>query len=49
MNDYRKIAAQKNPWLRFVPETAYRMHQQSRLFIDTALKTVSAVGAWAYP
>lgn len=38
MNDYRQIARQRNPWQRFVPETAHRMHQQSRLFIETALK-----------
>jgi Icc-related predicted phosphoesterase len=38
MNDYRQIARQRNPWQRFGPETAYRMHQQSRLFIETALK-----------
>ena len=38
MNDYRLIAKQRNPWQRFVPETAFRMHQQSRRFIDTALK-----------
>lgn len=38
MNDYRQIAKQRNPWKRFVPETAFRMHQQSRLFIETALK-----------
>jgi len=42
MNDYRQIAKQRNPWQRFVPETAYRLHQQSRLFIDTALKSDSA-------
>jgi hypothetical protein len=38
MNDYRQIAKQRNPWQRFVPETAYRLHQQSRLFIESALK-----------
>lgn len=38
MNDHRKIALQRNPWQRFVPETAYRMHMVSRSFIDTALK-----------
>ncbi len=37
MNDFRYIAKQRNPWQRFVPETAFRMHQQSRQFIDTAL------------
>lgn len=38
MNDHRQIAKQRNPWQRFVPEVAYRMHQDSRRFIDTALK-----------
>lgn len=38
INDYKQIAKQRNPWQRFLPETAYRMHQESRLFIDTALK-----------
>ncbi|MBS3652190.1 metallophosphoesterase [Pseudaminobacter sp. 19-2017] len=38
MNDHRQIARQRTPWQRFVPEAAYRMHQQSRLFIDSALK-----------
>lgn len=38
MNDHRLIAKQRNPWRRFLPETAYRMHQDSRQFIDTALK-----------
>jgi hypothetical protein len=38
MNDYRQIARQNHPWQRFVPETAYRMHQQSRLFIEESLR-----------
>lgn len=38
MNDYTQIARQRNPWQRFVPEAAYRMHQQSRTFLNTALK-----------
>jgi len=38
MNDYRKIALQRKPWQRFLPQTAYRMHQDSRLFIEIALK-----------
>lgn len=38
MNDYRQIAEQKKPWSRFVPQVAFRMHEQSRLFIDRALK-----------
>jgi predicted MPP superfamily phosphohydrolase len=33
MNDYKLVAKQRNLWQRFVPETAYRMHQESRLFI----------------
>jgi Icc-related predicted phosphoesterase len=39
MNDYCQIANQRKPWQRFVPETAYRMHQQSRLFIEESLRT----------
>jgi predicted phosphodiesterase len=39
MNDYRQIAAQRNPWQRFLPQTAYRMHQDSRRFIEIALKS----------
>lgn len=38
MNDYKRIALQRKPWQRFLPETAFRIHQESRLFIDTALK-----------
>jgi predicted phosphohydrolase len=41
MNDHKQIASQRNPWQRFVPETAYRRHQDSRRFIDTALKADS--------
>jgi Icc-related predicted phosphoesterase len=41
MNDYRKIATRRNPWQRFVPETAYRMHMESRRYIETALKADS--------
>lgn len=37
MNDHRVIALQRNPWQRFVPETAYRLHQESRQFIESAL------------
>jgi hypothetical protein len=45
MNDYRKIATRRSPWQRFVPETAHRMHQGSRRYIETALKsdTISTV------
>ncbi|MHA6688772.1 metallophosphoesterase, partial [Mesorhizobium sp. A556] len=38
MNDHKQIAKQRNPWQRFVPETAYSMHRDSRRFIDTALR-----------
>ncbi|RVA80063.1 metallophosphoesterase, partial [Mesorhizobium sp. M7A.F.Ca.CA.001.11.2.1] len=38
MNDHRLIAKQRDPWQRFLPETALRMHQDSRQYIDTALK-----------
>jgi Icc-related predicted phosphoesterase len=38
MNDHKQIARQRNPWQRFVPDMAYRMHQDSRRFIETALK-----------
>lgn len=37
MNDYRKIALQRNPWQRFLPETAARMHHVSRQFIEETL------------
>jgi Icc-related predicted phosphoesterase len=37
MNDHHKIALQLKPWKRFVPEAAYRFHQDSRLFLETAL------------
>ncbi|WP_214470883.1 metallophosphoesterase [Mesorhizobium sp. dw_380] len=38
MNDHKLIAEQRNPWKRFVPETAFRMHQESRLFLTSVLK-----------
>lgn len=38
MNDYRRIALQRNPWERFVPAAACRMHQASRRFIEETLK-----------
>jgi Icc-related predicted phosphoesterase len=38
MNDYKQIAAQRNPWKRFLPQTAYRMHRDSRHFIEAAVK-----------
>lgn len=39
MNDHKQISAQRNPWKRFLPETACRMHNQSRGFIAAALKS----------
>ncbi|WP_434722774.1 metallophosphoesterase [Mesorhizobium sp. RIZ17] len=39
MNDYRQIALQRNPWQRFLPETAYGLHQQSKRFIEVALRS----------
>lgn len=41
MNDYRAIAWRKKPWQRFLPFHAQRMHQESRRFIETALKADS--------
>ncbi len=38
MNDHRRIAEQRNPWKRFLPQAAYRMHQDSRRFIEAALR-----------
>jgi len=38
MNDYRQIAAQRNPWKRFLPQTAYRMHRDSLRFIKANVK-----------
>ena len=37
MNDHQRIALQLKPWKRFVPEAAYRFHQDSRLFLAAAL------------
>jgi len=39
MNDYRKIALQRNPWKRFLPEDAHKMHQNSRRFIEDVLRS----------
>jgi predicted phosphodiesterase len=39
MNDHRQIALQRNPWRRFLPDDAYRLNQQSRYFIESALKS----------
>lgn len=41
MNDYRAIDLQKNPWKRFVPEAACRMHYGSRQFIESAFRADS--------
>lgn len=41
MNDYRQIALQRKPWQRFAPEAAARMHQDSRRFIENALRAAS--------
>ncbi|WP_296746983.1 metallophosphoesterase [Mesorhizobium sp.] len=38
MNDYKAIANQRNPWQRFLPSDAYRMHQESRRYIEGILK-----------
>ncbi|MBN9552922.1 MAG: metallophosphoesterase [Alphaproteobacteria bacterium] len=38
MNDHKRIATQRNPWQRFLPRDAYRMHMESRRFVETALK-----------
>jgi len=38
MNDHRYIALQRDPWKRFRPLDAFKMHQESRLFIESALK-----------
>ena len=37
MNDHRQIALQTNPWRRFLPTDAYRLHQDSRRFIEASL------------
>lgn len=38
MNDYRAISLQRKPWMRFTPEAAFRLHEESRTFIDSSLK-----------
>ena len=38
MNDHRQIALQRNPWQRFVPEMAARIHHVSRQFIEESLR-----------
>jgi len=38
MNDHRAISLQRKPWKRFTPSEAARMHQESKIFIESALK-----------
>lgn len=40
MNDHRQIALQTNPWKRFLPTDAHRLHQDSRRFIEASLAAV---------
>ncbi len=37
LNDHRRIKWSKQPWSRFRPQEAWRLHQQSRAFIEKAL------------
>jgi Icc-related predicted phosphoesterase len=37
LNDHRRIKWSKQPWSRFRPQEAWRLHQQSRDFIETTL------------
>lgn len=37
LNDHRRIKWSKEPWSRFRPQEAWRLHQQSRGFIETML------------
>jgi Icc-related predicted phosphoesterase len=37
LNDHRRIHWSKQPWSRFRPQEAWRLHQQSRAFIETML------------
>jgi Icc-related predicted phosphoesterase len=37
LNDHRRITWGKQPWRRFRPQEACRLHQQSREFIETTL------------
>jgi Icc-related predicted phosphoesterase len=39
MNDHRRIGWQKQPWLRFRPQEAARLHHQSRTYLAEALAT----------
>ena len=37
MRDHRRISWSKRPWLRFRPQEALKLHEQSRRFIEQAL------------
>lgn len=37
LNDHRRIKWSKQPWLRFRPQEAWGLHQQSRAFVEKAL------------
>lgn len=37
LNDHRRIKWSKQPWLRFRPQEALGLHQQSRAFVEKAL------------
>ena len=39
MNDHRLIGWQKQPWLRFRPQEAARLHHQSKSFLAETLAT----------
>nr|WP_283806949.1 metallophosphoesterase [Bradyrhizobium canariense] len=40
MNDHRLIGWQKRPWLRFRPQEAEAVHNQSKEYIESVLQTV---------
>jgi Icc-related predicted phosphoesterase len=37
LNDHRRIKWSKQPWSRFRPQEAWRLHQQSRAFIEATM------------
>ncbi len=37
LNDHRRITWSKQPWHRFRPQEAWRLHRQSRVFIEATL------------
>jgi hypothetical protein len=43
MNDHRQIALRTNPWKRFLPTDAYRLHQDSKRFIKASLAAADVV------